>query len=355
LPAVAIIGAIGWLVTLSLDAHSAMLAYLVAFLSVAEISLGCLLILMIGFLVPGRWFETIRIPLSAGALAICAALILLIPILLGLSHLYVWAQTPSAVSGFKSVYLSPLIFVLRNLAYFVLWAAIAFLCLRARGNEIPRRRVASWGLVAFAITASLAGVDWIESLKPDFHSSVYGLLFMSSQLLAGLSFVMAAMPVLYKSERPMRQHGGLLLSCVLVWAYLHGMQYIIIWAANRPNEVVWYIDRSTHGWSAVTWFVYLSQFIFPFAAFLFSRFRRSTNDLEILAGFFIVVRVVESFWLVLPGETINTAVFIPSAIFALMACGAFFWLAFAFILDGLAHGKKWVKPFASIHPEPRTR
>ena len=40
-------------------------------------------------------------------------------------------------------------------------------------------RAASVGLIVYALTVSLAGVDWMESLEPDFHSSIYGLLFLS--------------------------------------------------------------------------------------------------------------------------------------------------------------------------------
>ena len=44
-------------------------------------------------------------------------------------------------------------------------------------------------------------------------------------------------------------YGALLLSTLLLWAYLHAMQYIIIWAGNIPDEVIWYLRRATGGWA----------------------------------------------------------------------------------------------------------
>ena len=46
-------------------------------------------------------------------------------------------------------------------------------------------------------------------------------------------------------------YGGLLLATLLLWAYMHAMQYIIIWAGNIPSEVTWYMRRESGGWAFV--------------------------------------------------------------------------------------------------------
>ncbi|HVT54869.1 MAG TPA: hypothetical protein VHD34_02295 [Xanthobacteraceae bacterium] len=336
---IAILCGFGWLVTGFLNPHAALLAYLSAFLPLAEISLGALFILMLGFLVPGRWFEPLWRPLAAAALTMPVIALLFLPILFGLPTIYEWAAHPEMLKGFKAAYLSLPVFVIRNLFYFSLWTLQAFLLVRARGDVHAQQRAASWGLVVYALTGSIAGVDWIESLTLEFHSSTYGLLFLASQVLAGMSFAMAAIPALNRNERPLLLHGQLLFSCVLLWAYLHGMQYIIIWAANKPSEVQWYIDRSVGGWALVTWFVYLSQFLFPFGAFLFARVRRSIDWLIALALSFLFIRVVESFWLVVPGQEVNYYVLVPAAIFSLLFCGIVFWLSFLSIVARLRRGE----------------
>jgi hypothetical protein len=341
-PALAIIGAIGWLMTVYWDAHTALLAYLSILLPFIEIALGALFVLLLGHLVPGRWFEVLRIPLAATSLTLPVLGLLFLPIMFGLPALYSWAAEPSQLHGFKAIYLSPPAFILRVIFYFCIWSFIAMRSVQASNGQ----RTASWGLVVYALTGSLAGVDWVESLTPEFHSSVFGLLFLSSQVLAGLSFTLAVFPLIYKDERPLTLHGQLLISCILLWGYLHGMQYIIIWAANKPDEVKWYLDRSTGGSAVVTWFVYLSQFVLPFLAFLLARVRQSIEAITVIAASFLAIRVVESFWLVLPGQHFDLYALLPATVFAFLFCASVFWMAFAGALADQRHGRSRLKLFS---------
>jgi len=48
-------------------------------------------------------------------------------------------------------------------------------------------RSASAGLITYALLVSFAGIDWIESLEPEFHSSIYGLLYLCD--LRGIEWV----------------------------------------------------------------------------------------------------------------------------------------------------------------------
>ncbi len=60
----------------------------------------------------------------------------------------------------------------------------------------------------------------------------------------------------------------MLLSAVLIWAYLHAMQYIVIWSGNIPDEVTWYLKRSTDGWQFFLAALAFGQFVLPFFALL---------------------------------------------------------------------------------------
>jgi hypothetical protein len=76
----------------------------------------------------------------------------------------------------------------------------------------------------YALTASFAAIDWIESLAPEC------MLFIAFQLLAGLAF--GVLIALLKGGGPYR-YGEILLSVTPLWGHLHAMQYIVIWAAYR--------------------------------------------------------------------------------------------------------------------------
>ena len=69
---------------------------------------------------------------------------------------------------------------------------------------------ASAGLIVYALTATFAGIDWLESLTPEFHSSIYGLLFLTFELLAGFAFALTV--ALWRPDAPTFRYGAILLS-----------------------------------------------------------------------------------------------------------------------------------------------
>ena len=75
-----------------------------------------------------------------------------------------------------------------------------------------------------------------------------------------------------------------LLSVLLLWAYLHAMQYIIIWTGNIPDEVVWYLERLRGGWGVALWALFICQFIVPFFVLLSERLRGSTRGAALACG-----------------------------------------------------------------------
>jgi len=137
-------------------------------------------------------------------------------------------------------------------------------------------------------------------------------------LLAGLGFGIA---ILLSGGRGQQMsnaaYSGTLLSVLLLWAYMHAMQYIIIWAGNIPDEIVWYLKRLHAGWGVALWFLFIAQFIVPFFALLSEQVRASTRALLWLAVATMVLRYVESAILILPALDLNLAVLLldlPAAI-----------------------------------------
>jgi len=202
--------------------------------------------------------------------------------------------------AFKAVYLAPWFFVLRTVVYFVVFWLLGLWQQSAWGDSDRMMRSASVGLIIYALLLSLAGIDWIGSLEPEFHSSAFGLLYLCFALLDGVAF---AILMGLASGRKIGATGGysaLLLSTILLWTYVHAMQYIVIWAGNIPEEVIWYIARSSNGWQIVLAVVALGQFVFPFFALLSSRVRSSRSWLLALCGLTLVMRCWEASILILP-------------------------------------------------------
>jgi hypothetical protein len=71
---------------------------------------------------------------------------------------------------------------------------------------------------------------------------------------------------------------------VLLWAYQHAMEYIVIWTGNIPDEVEWYLVRTNGLWGAALTVLFTGQFVVPFLLLLSARVRRSRVYLIGLAG-----------------------------------------------------------------------
>jgi hypothetical protein len=226
--------------------------------------------------------------------------VLFLPVLIGMKELYPAAAPGHALPAFKAFYLAPWFFVLRTVIYFVVLWLIARWQRATWGDSDRMLRSASVGLIAYALLLSLAGVDWVESLEPDFHSSVYGLLYFCFALLDGTGFAILIGLASGRRIGATKGYSALLLSVLLLWTYIHAMQYIVIWAGNIPDEAVWYIARSSNGWQLVLAVVALGQFVFPFFALLNSRVRSSRRWLLALCGLTLIMRCWEASILVLP-------------------------------------------------------
>ena len=321
------LAAVACVIGLLIDPRVLLACYLATTVATSAVPIGALAVLMVTYLVRGDWTTGLHIPLLAAALTLPIVGLFFIPVMVGMTWLYPWAYAGDLSGVLQPIYLTPWFFVLRTIGYFIVWTLLA-LWLRNTWGDLDRmRRAASVELIVYALTASFAGIDWIESLTPKFHSSIYGLLFLTFQLLAGLAFaiVIALRP---GHPRPTFSYGPILLSTLLLWAYIQAMQYIVIWAGDIPDEVLWYLHRSSDGWGVVLWILVLLQFVVPFFAMLSQRVRNGQRPLFAIAAATLVLRVVEAFWLVLPGLEVRGSVLVLAIPATMLAIGGTWWLAF---------------------------
>ncbi|PAY04700.1 hypothetical protein CK489_36460 [Bradyrhizobium sp. UFLA03-84] len=339
------------------DGRSTASAYLVAWLTWVSIPIGALALWMTSYLVRRVWTEALYAQFVAATATLPVIALASVPILLFMKQIYPAMADPSALPSFKAYYLAPWFFVMRGAIYFGLWIGFALWLRRAWRNDAVMVRAASAGLVVHALTVSLACIDWMESLEPDFHSSVYGLLFLSFTLLSGCAFVVGIS--LFSGRRIGRSAGysGLLLSLTLLWAYLHAMQYIVIWSGNIPDEVSWYQARSEQGWQYLLAAVALGQFVLPFFALLSARVRSGPRALMMLCGLTLLMRWCEAAVLILPAihniTLLTTALMLLASVLFL---GALLWLAFdsALANDGRVFNLAWARyPAGSKAPRAR--
>jgi hypothetical protein len=296
-------------------------SYLLAYLFCTGIALGCLAIVMLQHITGGAWGLVIRRLLESATRTLPLLAIGFVPLAFGLPYLYIWAR-PEAVAEdptlqHKALYLNVPFFLVRTAGYFAIWLGLMFFLNRWSREEdrtndpnLPRRfrLLAAPGLGLYGLTITFAAIDWVMSLEPHWYSTIYGVLFGTSQALAAFSFVIAALVLL--SLRPplagvlttghFRDLGNLLLAFVMLWAYMSFSQFMLIWSGNLTEEIPYYLNRVQGGWSLVAVLLAVGQFALPFLLLLSRDVKRNVRVLASVAGLVLFMQFVHLFWLIGP-------------------------------------------------------
>ncbi|MFP4440908.1 MAG: hypothetical protein ACLFVO_27040 [Chloroflexaceae bacterium] len=296
-------------------------SYLFAYLFWLGLALGCFGISMLHRMVGGKWGFVTRRILEAGAMVLPVMALLFLPLAFGLHELYPWAQ-PELVAAeealqHRQVLYNPMAFLLRAALYLGIWSGLAYLLRRwslaqdRTGDPayvVRMRLLSRAGMLLYVLTTSFAAWDWAMSLEAHWYSTIYGVLFISREAVIGLAFAIALLGLL--SRRPplaevvTPEHfydlGKLLLGFVMIWAYIHLSQFLIIWAGNLPEEVTWYTARIRGGWGWIGRFLILTLFVLPFLLLLSRRLKFSIPVLSTLAATIVLLFLVDLFWFIVP-------------------------------------------------------
>jgi hypothetical protein len=321
--AIGLAGTIACLVAGRLDPAGTLESWLVAWLYVAEIALGCLAVLLIHHVTGGAWGVVVRRPLECGALTIPLLALLFVPIAAGAPLLYHWAAPHAlehdALLRHKALYLNLPFFYVRAVLYFGVWTTFAALLARwslaqdaADPTASPRlHALARGGLVATGLTMTFASIDWGMSLEPHWFSTIYGMMFMVGAALSGFAFVipvgvaLRTTPLYARTASVDEFHdlGKLLLAFIMLWAYMALSQFLIIWSGNLPDETPWYLARSGGGWKAVTIVLVVFHLAVPFFVLLSRRLKRRPGQLAGVALALLAMRWLDVLWLIRPAAS----------------------------------------------------
>jgi len=215
----------------------------------------------------------------------------------------------------KAPYLDLAFWAIRAAVYFALWIALDELLARwaARFAREPRavaraRGLSAAGFPAVGLTVTFAAFDWLMSLTPLWYSTIFGLLYFSGGFVAALGLVAVVaraargVPAVAASVRASHTGalGRLLFAFLVFWAYLEFAQGIIIWIANKPDEVPWYVARGAAGWGGVFAVLVIGHFALPFFALLSRPLKRRPTLLALAGGWLVAMHYVDVAWLVMP-------------------------------------------------------
>lgn len=358
-------------------------AYLFGYLFWLGISLGCMTLVMVVHVTGGEWGYPVRRLGEAGAALLPLMIILFIPLAIGIGTIYPWVHPKSSAETDAihalHPYLNAWFFLLRSFGYLIIWAIMGWLLYSwsLRRDRTGDKHLTVWlhnlsagGIVVYFLTMTFASIDWIMSRDVPWRSTVFGFVVTVGQCLCALALLMLLLSLVVRKKpfagKVLRGHyndlGSLMLTLVILWAYMNFAQYLIIWAGNMSPEIPWYVVRSHGGWGWISVLLIIFHFFAPFLILLIREAKRRVEVMGTLAAVLLVMHLINILWLVapsgLPGRPNVTLVWMdflsPIAIGGLWLAAYFWVLSRHPLLAGRAPGEVAIMP-GRYHGEYETQ
>ena len=294
--------------------------YWTAWLYWVTLAVGGLFFVLLQHVTRAGWSVAVRRLAEHWAATLPLFALLAVPAAFGAGQLFPWMGAEAAgdplLAG-KLAFLNPGGFFLRSAVYLAVWGGLAWWLRRtsigqdASGDPGLTRRlqaVSAPGLVAFAVTLTLAAFDWVMSLDPLWYSTIFGVYVFAGSTM-GILALLALLGIAFERRGPLAgvvttEHyhdlGKLLFAFVVFWAYIGFSQFMLIWYANLPEETIWYRHRLEHGWERVTVALVLGHFVLPFFFLLSRDVKRRRATLAAAALWLLAMHYVDLYWLVMP-------------------------------------------------------
>ncbi len=200
--------------------------------------------------------------------------------------------------------------------------------------NIRARKFAPAFMAIFALAITLVAFDWISGLTPEWYSDIFGVYLFAGAFLGGLAATSLAVLHLKDQDRlegVRKDHlynlGGFLFAFTVFWSYIGFAQYMLMWYANLPDEVIYFQTRLTGGWHVVTVMLAFLHFVMPFFALVTRDAKGDGSRLRRVAYLMLAAHILDIYWLIFPILPGGPHFSWPEASFALLfLSGAILWV-----------------------------
>ncbi len=291
-----------------------------------------------------RVMEGITAYLVPGGIIIFVILLLSV---LHMNHLFVWMD-PEVVANDhllqgKSGYLNPTFFLIRAAIYLGGWIGYREYSRRLslRQDEATDNsnfklnfKISAGFLVFYLITESMVSWDWIMSIEPHWFSTLFGWYVFASMIVSGIT-VIALVTIYLKSSgylpdvnnSHIHDLAKYMFGFSIFWAYLWFSQYMLIWYANIPEEVTYFVQRIAD-YQVPFFGMLVANFVLPFLLLMNSDYKR-INWFVVLSGIILLAGQYINFFQMIMPSTVGDQWFIgiPELGSILFFAGLFiFWV-----------------------------
>jgi len=210
----------------------------------------------------------IRVPEAMGGYLKFAMPIMVLIFIFGHHDLYHWTHAelydPNSpeydpILAGKSGFLNVPFYIVRIVAYAAIWIGFTYMLRKNSTQEDlnggldyykKNIKLGATFLVLFAVTSSTSAWDFLMSIDAHWFSTLFGWYIFIGMFVTSLS--MMCLFILYLKLKGYMQHvnenhlqdvGKFMFAFSIFWTYLWFSQFMLIWYANLPEEVVYYKVR----------------------------------------------------------------------------------------------------------------
>ena len=272
------------------------------------------------------WYTMVkRIPEALGQYTYFGMAAVLIVILAGVfhvHHLYHFmdpevVKNDPIIAG-KMGYLNTPFFVGRIIAYFLIWGGFAYLLRKFSLQDeqmggtfehyVKMRKWAAGFLVLFAVTSSTSAWDILMSIDTHWFSTLFGWYIFAGIFVSCLATTLILlihlkrkgyMPNLNLSH--IHDVGKFLFAFSIFWTYLYFSQFILIWYANVPEEIVYYMERYDTNYRPLVLLMVGMNFVLPLLVLMTRDSKRNYNIITVVALLILVGHWLDLFQIIMPG------------------------------------------------------
>ncbi|EMQ96252.1 hypothetical protein D778_02142 [Xanthomarina gelatinilytica] len=196
-------------------------------------------------------------------------------------------------------------------------------------------RISAAFLVFFIYTESIMSWDWIMSVDPHWFSTLFAWYVFAGMAVSGIT-VIAFISLYLKSrghleivnDSHIHDLAKFMFGFSIFWAYLWFSQFMLIWYANIPEEVTYFITR-IEDYNGLFFGMLVLNFVFPFLVLMNSDYKR-IPWFVVMAGIIILIgHYIDVYVMIMPATVGDRWSFgIPEISSVMLFAGLFLFIVF---------------------------
>ncbi len=162
-------------------------------------------------------------------------------------------------------------------------------------------------LVFFIVSESIMSWDWIMSVDPHWFSTLFGWYVFASFFVSGITMI--AMVTVYLKSKGYLEYvntshihdlAKFMFGISIFWTYLWFSQFMLIWYADIPEEITYFVTR-INDYNLPFFGAVVMNFVFPLLILINTDFKRITWVI-VMAGIVILLgHYIDFFNMIMPG------------------------------------------------------